>query len=148
MGLLGRLFGSGGGDGDELAEMTPDAAEKIIQDYGAVLKTSAPTLGCVADADNLPHSKERIKQAIALWLPQTEETPKREALIIGYLQLADWQEGVGSEQIGMDLMNIDPGANPLERMKHINSQWDAMEKWKPLMEAEREALKAELENLE
>ena len=147
MSFLGKLFGSGGGDGDESAEMTPDAAEKTIQDYGAVLATSAPTLGWVADADNLPHSKERIKQAIALVLPQTEETQSREALIIGYLQLADWQEGVGSEQIGMDLMNADPDADPIERMKHINSQWDVMEKWKALMEAEREALKAELENL-
>ena len=44
-------------------------------------------------------------------------------------------------------MNADPDADPIERMKHINSQWDVMEKWKALMEAEREALKAELENL-
>ena len=30
MSFLGKLFGSGGGDGDESAEMTPDAAEKIV----------------------------------------------------------------------------------------------------------------------
>ena len=148
MGLLGRLFGSGGGDGDEPAEMTPDVAEKIIQDYGAVLETSAPTPGCVADVDNLPHSKERIKQAIALVLPQTEETQMREALKVGYLQLADWQKGVGSEQIGMDLMNIDPGADTLERAEYVISQREAMEKWTPIIEAELEALKAELEDLE
>ena len=144
MGLFGNLFGSG--DGDD--KMTVDAAEDIIQDYGAVLENSAPTPGCVADVDNLPHPKERIKQAIAMVLPQVDDPQLREFLKIGYMQLADWQEGVGSEQIGMDMMNMDPDADPMEMAKKIASQGDAMEKWTPLMEAEREASKAELEDLE
>lgn len=144
MGLLGKLFGSGSG-GDE---MTPEAAEKIIQDYGAVLETSAPTPGCVADVDNLPHPKARIKEAIVMMLPLIEDHELREQLKTGYIWLSNWQEGVGSEQIGLDLMNMDPDADPLEMAKRISEQGDEMGKWTPIMQAEGEALKAELDSME
>ncbi len=48
----------------------------------------------------------------------------------------------------IDLMNADPDADPLESIEYITSQGEAMKKWTPLMEAEWEALKAELEDLE
>ena len=144
MGLFGNLFGSGGGDD----KMSPEAAEKIIQDYGAVLETSAPTPGCVADVDKLPHPKARIKEAIAMMLPLIEDHQLREQLKTGYIWLSNWQEGVGSDQIGLDLMNMSPNSDPLEMAKLITEQDDEMGKWTPIMQAEGEALKAELEKLE
>ena len=52
------------------------------------------------------------------------------------------------KQIGMELMNMAPDADPMEMVKKIASQCDAMDEWTPMMQAEREALKAELEDLE
>ena len=137
------------GDSEERTstEMTTETAEEIIQDYGSILEHSAPTAGCVADVEKLPHSKERIKEAIALVLPEIEDAQLREYLKFGYMNLAAWQEGVGNDQIGLDLTNMAPNADPLEMAKKVSSQGDAMEKWNPLMQAEREALKAELETL-
>lgn len=127
--------------------MTPEAAQKIVQDYGAALGSSAPAPGCVADVRNLPHSKERIKQALVFALRLTKEPQMREQLKVGYISLADWQEGVGNETVGIDLTKMDLNADPLEMAKRIASQGSVMEKWTPLVQAEREALKSELQKL-
>ena len=141
------LGSSGNSKEKSSTEMTTERAEEIIQDYGATLEHSAPTAGCVADVEKLPHSKERIKEAIALVLPEIDDAQLREYLKVGYMNLADWQEGVGDEQIGLDLTNMDTNADPLEMAKQVSSQGDAMEKWTPMMQTEREALKAEIEKL-
>jgi hypothetical protein len=127
--------------------MTPEAAQKLVQDYGAVLGSSAPAPGCVADVRNLPHSKERMKQALVFALRLTKEPQMREQLKSGYISLADWQEGVGNERVGIDLTKMDLNADPLEMAKRIASQGSVMEKWTPLVQAEREALKSELQKL-
>lgn len=61
MGLLDRIFGRTKTESSNTGAMPPAAAEKIVQDYGAVLGSSAPAPGCIADAGKLPHPKERIK---------------------------------------------------------------------------------------
>jgi hypothetical protein len=147
MGLLDRIFGRAKGEQRTPTEMTPKAAEKIVQDYGAVLGSAAPAPGCVADVRSLPHPKERIKQALVFALRITKEPQVREQLKIGYISLADWQEGVGSETVGMDLTKMDLSADPLEIAKRIASQGDAVKKWTHLVQAEQNALKSELQKL-
>ncbi len=148
MGLLDRIFGQAKGERKHIStEMTPDAAEKIVQDYGAALGSSAPAPGCVADIHSLPHPKEQIKQAFVFALRLTKDPQMREQLKVGYISLADWQEGVGSSIAGIDLTNMELNADPLETAKGIASQGAAMEKWTPLVQAEQEALKAELQKL-
>ena len=144
MGLLGRIFGRTKTEQLSAGTMPPDVAEKIVQDYGAVLASTAPVPGCVADACKLPHPKEHIKQALLFALHMTKEPQMREQLKIGYISLADWQEGVGDAAVGVDLTNIDPNADPIELAKLITSQGTAVEKWIPKVKAEQEALKAEL----
>ena len=148
MGLLDRIFGRAKGERQRtLTGMTADAAEKIVQDYGAVLGSSAPAPGCVADVRNLPHSKERIKQALVFAIRLTKDPQMREQLKVGYISLADWQEDVGTDTVGIDLTKMDLNADPLEMAKRIASRGNAMEKWTPLVQAEQEALKSELQKL-
>jgi hypothetical protein len=47
----------------------------------------------------------------------------------------------------MDLTKMDLSADPLEMAKRIASQGDAMKKWTPLVQAEQDALKSELQKL-
>ena len=147
MGLLDRIFGRTKTESSSSGAMPPAVAEKIVQDYGAVLGSTAPTPGCIADARKLPHSKERIKQALVFALRMTKEPQMREQLKVGYISLSDWQEGVGDATVGIDLINMDLNADPVELAKRITSQGAAAEKWMPKVEAEQEALKAELQKL-
>lgn len=146
MGLLDRIFGRTKSN-CPIEQMTAAAAERIVQDYGAVLEFSAPAPGCVADVRNLPHSKERIKQALVFALRLSKEPQMREQMKIGYILLADWQEGVGNETVGIDFTKLDLNADPLDVAKRIASQGSAMEKWMPLVKAEQETLKLELQKL-
>ena len=148
MGLLNRIFGRTKTEQSSAGAIPPAVAEKVVQDYGAVLASAAPAPGCVADARKLPHPKERIKQALVFALRMTKESQTREQLKIGYISLADWQEGVVDTAVGIDLTNLDPNADPVELAKRIASQGAAAEKWTPKVKAEQEALKAELQKLE
>jgi hypothetical protein len=147
MGLLDRIFGPTKTEQPSAGTLAPAVAEKIVQDFGAVLASAAPAPGCVADVRKLPHSKERIKQALVFALRMTKEPQTREQLKIGYISLADWQEGVGDAAVGIDLTNIDPNPDPVELAKRITSQGAAAEKWMPKVKAEQEVLKAELQRL-
>lgn len=147
MSLLDLFLGREKGGQHTPTEMTPEAAQKIVHDYGAVLASSAPAPGCVADVGNLPHSKEHIKQALVFALLLTKEPQMREQLKVSYTLLADWQEGVGNETLGIDLTNMELDADPLEMAKQIASQGNEMEKWTRLVQAEHEALKSELQKL-
>jgi len=147
MGLLDRIFGRTKTESLNSDAMPPAVAEKIVQDYGAVLASAASAPGCVTDARKLPHPKERIKQALVFALQMTKEPQMREQLKISYISLADWQEGVGDATVGIDLTKRDPNADPFEIVKRITSQGAVAEKWMPKVKAEQEALKAQLQKL-
>ena len=149
MGLLSKIFGRGKDEQQQARpEMTPEAAERIVNDYSAaLLGPSAPVAGCVADVRHLPHSKERIKQALLFALSATKEPQMRDALKSGFLMLADWQAGVGSGPVGLDLTGMDPNSDFVEMAKLISSQGTALEKWIPVVEAERRALASDLQKL-
>ena len=147
MSLLDRLLGRKSLTSPAADTMPPDAATRIIQEYGAVLRESAPGPGCIADVRNLPHSKERIKQALVFGLRVTKDPELREQLKFGYLSLADWQEEVGPNNLGIDPTNWDPAADPMQLAKQISAQGELLEKWKPLVRAEQEALEIELKQL-
>lgn len=147
MGLLDRIFGRPKAKKYASGEMTLEAAKTIVQGYGAVLESSAPAPGCVADIRGLPYPKERIKQALVFALRVTQELQVREQLKVAYISLADWQEGVGGDTVGIDLTDMDPSADPLEVAKRIASQGDVMKKWTPVVQAEQGELKSELQTL-
>ncbi len=145
MGILKKLFG--GGSNITPATMSEQEAEKIIQAYGAVLKTQAPTPGCVADTSKLPCPKEKIKAAIIIGLKATNGQQMKEMLKVAYIQLADWQEGVGGTDQGLDLSNMDLNDDPVKLAQQVLAQGSGHEKWQPVVQSEQEKLKQELVDL-
>ncbi|MCK9419129.1 MAG: hypothetical protein M0R70_07105 [Nitrospirae bacterium] len=144
MGLLGRFFGRAKSKQTD-SSLTPEVAEKIVNDYGAVLASAVPAPGCVADERKLPHPKEHIKQALVFALCMTKEPQMREQLKIAYITLADWQQGVGDAAVGLDLTKMDLNAEPDELAKQIMSQGADVEKWLQKVKAEQESLRGELQ---
>jgi hypothetical protein len=121
---------------------------KIASDYGAVLASStAPMPGCVADVCKLPHPKEEIKKALVYALRIVEDPKMRNALMICYISLANWQEGVGDTDVGIDLTKVDPNADTHDLAKWITSQASASEIWSLKARAERQSLVDELQKL-
>lgn len=127
--------------------MTATEAERIVQAYGNTLQHDAPTPSCVADVSKLPDSKKRIKEALLIALKHCDNPQEKETLKIGYLQLADFQEDVGSSNIGIDLTDIDIEKDNLENIsQQIASQGKDSDKWMKIVSKEQEALKNELKH--
>lgn len=148
MGFLDKILGRSKSDQPTPATMTVAAAEKIVQEYGAALRSVSRPGRYVTDARNLPHPKEDIKQALILALRLNTDPKEREALKIAYVSLADWQEGVGDIPVGLDLTKMDLNADPIGLAKRIAPQADTMVKWLPVVKEEQEALKSELQKLD
>jgi hypothetical protein len=146
MGLLDRILGRKKAD-EPGAELTPADVERIVQDYGAALGSTGPEPGCVADTASLPHSKDRIKKALIFALRSTKDSKLREQLKIGYLSLADWQEGVGTDTVGIIVTDDDLSGDPVEVAARIAGQGNTLEKWVLLVSEEQEKLKSELQQL-
>lgn len=141
--LLDRLKGT-----PALSEaMTFDVASQIVREYGAVLEVSSTSLGGVADVRELPYPKERIKAALIVALRATTDKKVTEQLKGGYVFLADWQPGVGAEPISYGFGGMAPGASTEDMALEVAAQTDRMTKWAPVIAAESEALKAELQQL-
>jgi len=145
VGILKKLFSSG--SNITPATMSGKEAEKIIQSYGAVLQTEAPQPGCVADTIKLPFPKEKIKAALIFGLKGTDDQQTKEMLKVGYIQLAEWQEGVGEIDVGLDLSNMDLNDDPVKLAEQVSAQGSGHEKWQPIVKAEQERLKQELVDL-
>lgn len=143
MSILARIFGR--------AKRAPDApisqqqAVEIIQKYGAILENGAPAPGCVADASKLPFSKAQIKEALVTGLKATTDSKMKGMLKVAYIHLADWQDGVGSADQGLDLSRINPEDDPVKLAEQVLAKSEGHDKWVPIALAEEEALKKELE---
>ena len=128
-------------------DLDAETAQKIIQDYGAVLASADPAPDRIADVRVLPHPKKHIKEAICLALRAIDDPKIKEHLKFAYISLADWQEGVGSEQVGIDIKKLNPNMDTLDMAKEIASRGRALKKWMPIVKAEQDALTKELQEL-
>ncbi|SPE27218.1 hypothetical protein SBBP1_400006 [Burkholderiales bacterium] len=157
MGLMDRIFHrakvdtlTGWGVALGSGEKAFTHAVKIVQDYGAVMRWKrSAAQGCIADVQGLPHPKERIKQALALLLGASDDPQFREQLKSSYLLLADWQEGVGHEMVGLRPETDANGraAEDREAPASQSAAWEEWERWRPKVLQEERALKAELQQL-
>lgn len=119
----------------------------IVQAYGKILETSAPTPGTIADVDKLPYTKKQIKDALIAALRSTDDPQMKEHLKVGYIQLADWQEGVGNSNQGLDLSNIDLNQDTESLAQQVLEQSAGTKDWAVVVQKERAALKQELQKL-
>jgi hypothetical protein len=120
---------------------------RVVQAYGKVLETSAPVSGTVADAEQLPYSKQKIKEAIVAALRSTDDLQTKEHLKVSYIQLSDWQEGVGKPDQGLDVSTLDMNQDVESLAKVVVEQSSGSEKWTAIAQKEQEILKQELQEL-
>ncbi|MEW5792644.1 MAG: hypothetical protein ACOY4L_00655 [Pseudomonadota bacterium] len=120
---------------------------QIVQAYGKTLETSAPAPGTVADINKLPYPKQQIKDAIVAALRMTDDSQIKEHLKVGYIQLSDWQEGVGESNQGLDVSALDMSQDTQSLAKAVLEQASGSEKWMAIAQKEQEALKQELQAL-
>jgi hypothetical protein len=120
---------------------------KIVQAYGNTLETAAPAPGTVADVKKLSYPKQVIKNAIVAALRGTDDPQMKEHLKVGYIQLSDWQEGVGETNRGLDISALDMNQDAESLAKAVLEQSSGYEKWTAVAQEEQEALKQELREL-
>jgi len=85
------------------------AVESLVHAYGAALEAFGTTKNCiVADCDRLPAPKERIKAALLVALAATQDRDMREHLKVAYVELSNFQPGVGSSPVTVDFPRADP----------------------------------------
>ena len=89
----------------------------------------------IADERKLPHSKQRIKEAILYALRLTKDAAMREELKSAYLSLAGWQAGVGEAGV----------ISPFSMWLMVFFQRDALKKLTSASDAERKVLQSELQ---
>ena len=124
------------------ASLTDREVEDIKNKYGHAMEHLSPPPGGVADAKKLPCSKDTIKKAILRALEVSNDNNFREVLKVGYIQLSDWQDGVGDTDIGLDFSN--PEEVSPEKLLEQKSR---LEKRTPIVPAEQEDLVKELKKL-
>ncbi|HBL17296.1 MAG: hypothetical protein A2X36_05920 [Elusimicrobia bacterium GWA2_69_24] len=115
MGIFDK--GSAGAEaGQQGQRPAPDVVEKIVKEYGAFLESYAPKAGRISDVAELPHPKERIKEALLAAFAYAD-APMKELLRAGYVCLYHWQEQVG-----------DPDALPEEARQQLHAYADEEQK--------------------
>ncbi len=122
--------------------MSVGDAITIIQDYGYIMLHKSPAPFYISDVNKLPHPKENIKQALMMALSVNAEKQTMDALKIGYMQLANWQEGIGEVDFAIGAIDSDEGVN--EKIKRITSNYEEVDEWCELIEEERVMLKSDL----
>ena len=145
MGFIKKWFSRG--RSDPAATISKLDAANIIKAYSDVLQTQAPKPGNVADVRLLPFSKEAIKEALIIVLRDTTDPTKIERLKGSYIRLAEWQEGVGESDQGLDIskMNLNDDTEKLARQ--VLAHGIDREKWQSTVIDEQEKLKQELIDL-
>ena len=125
----------------------PGTAKQLVEGYLYFLESWGPLPGRVADTKQLPYSKDAIKATLSARLMITQDPRCSERLRQSYLMLSAWQEGVGDEAIGLNFEQLDLTVAPEELSEIIQIISASMEKWTPLIDAEREALLEELKTM-
>jgi len=125
-------------------EPAPSELESIVQAYGDILGSGAPAPGCVADTSKLPYPKETIKAALIMALKLTEDPQTKGHLKGGYLDLSNWQEGVGDIDQGFNVSALDKNIDPQSMAEIIVEQTTSSEKWTTMAQKEYETLLQEL----
>jgi hypothetical protein len=146
MSMFNRLFKRGHAE-NKPTLLSVETAHKVVLQYAEFLETGVPLPGCVADVNQLPYPKERIKAALALCASTVDAPEITEDLKHGYLMLSAWQEGVGGQTLGLDFTALNLDEDPMLIAERIQCLSDDIQRWEPLVKAELVSLMAEFEGL-
>ncbi len=122
--------------------MSASDAITIIQDYGYIMLHQSPPPFYISDVRKLPHTKERIKQALLLALNVSGKPQMMDALKVGYLQLANWQEGIGEADFPLGM--IDKDETEVEKFRRVKKHLVEVKRWGEILVEERTELQSDL----
>ena len=71
----------------------------------------------------------------------------KEMLKVVYLELANWQVGVGASDLGLNTSKLDLGGDVEALAQAVLNQTEGQEKWQQQVQAEQAASKSQLEGL-
>lgn len=145
MGFFGKLFGRK--HERQVSAMTSQRAVEIISRFGSVLEHESPAPGCVADITRLPFPKDQIRRALIIGLRANKDPKMKEMLKVAYLELANWQPGVGSENQGLDVSKLDIDSDVEALARAVVNQTQRQDEWSEVVLKEQASAKDELENL-
>ena len=134
--------------------MSIEEANKIINEYGAVMEAKSPEHNYAIDVSKLPCEKNIIKSAIELLLKSKNCEDIADALKYGYTDLATWQEGVGETikvpTTDVVMYNVNKNEDDFEQtaqfMKIDLKLVEQYKQWWPVIKAETDNLQQELDN--
>ena len=153
MGVLKKLFSGNQSAKEKQVVKTLAEANKIVNDYGDFMQSAAfPKLGCIADTKKLPYDKEIIKTALILSFKLCDDPETKEMIKVAYIGLADFQEGVGTVDVGLDIRELpNPQTIDLKTMnqfesisKQMERMMESLEQFKKKADEERQALLRDL----
>ena len=120
---------------------------EIAAAYGAALDAACFPAAAIADAADLPFSKDAIKHALAMLLKATRDPALREPLKIGYIRLAAWQVRDESSLVPMRFGHSATRGNPLALAQQLAAGKDPASRLAAASRAEQVALVEELRRL-
>lgn len=134
---------------------TSDNYKQIVNDYGRLKGENPEIPGLLYDAYKLPHPKEKIKEACIWALKNTDDVEMIRALIDGYIELANYQDGIEDLLVKLDIKTFyELGDNTSALLKggdeskpdagSIVKWFDFHKERKPIIEREVSLLKNEL----
>lgn len=129
------------------ATMTAQRAVEIINDFGRVLERGKPAPGCVADVTKLSFPKEQIRQALIIGLRSNSDPKMKEMLKVAYIELANWQPGVGTEDQGLDTSKLNLAGDVEGLARDVLEQMQRQDEWSAIVLKEQSSSKSELERL-
>jgi len=140
MGFLSRLFGQRQCADVKLPAATSDP-QTIIHAYAAVLGSRK---SIICDVSTLPFPKNQIKAALIIAMQDELDPQVRDQMKTGYMHLADFQEGVGSQSYEVTPQDaVDPQAFK----KRIDGLKPAFTEMPQIVAAEAQGLTEELKAL-
>lgn len=133
---------------EAVGSMADRKAAEIVHRYGKIRLIDAPEPNAVVDEGKLLDSKGRIKKALLWCLAEEEDEQIREHLRTGYVLLANFQPGVGEENIAVGVRKTDNGSSWDSDDAEMLRQSEAYEKWRLIVDEERQELMSDLEKLD
>lgn len=143
-------------DGSRTEDYKRKAEERvrIIADFGEFIERNPPGGGDqIWDVKCLPHAKEAILDAICVEIMREDDEKRIEALKIGALFLANYQEGIGDQplsMLGVDLTLKDPSSLNDDDLQALATQIDSnpsrdrFDAYKPFVERDAANILAKL----
>ena len=128
--------------GDSRSSMTVNDAVTIIQNYCCIMLHKSPASFYISDANKLPYPKDTIKQALVIALRANAKQQVMDVLKIGYLQLANWQEGVGESDLAIGA--VDYAEDNAEAVRRVTLNFEEVDAWNAILIKERMLLKDDL----